>query len=109
MWREFFFADYNKSWLFQNEESQTEGRVRAEGKQKFLHLGHSGQEGGSWFGVRTYFGLRRGDKQQKIGSLRGQAAIQAAWRKTNRVTFFAKVQEWGNGRTVDERTDATDE
>ena len=81
-----------------------EGFERKESRSFCIWVTQDRKEGvGSEFGLISGSGEETNSRKLEA-FLRGQAAIQAAWRKTNRVTFFAKVQEWGNGRTVG-RTD----
>ena len=83
-----------------------EGFERKESRSFCIWVTQDRKEGvGSEFGLISGSGEETNSRKLEA-FLRGQAAIQAAWRKTNRVTFFAKVQEWrsGRGRPPSERT-----
>ena len=76
--------------------SQTEGMARARGgKAEVFAFGSLTR---SWFGVGSDL-FRAGERRQTAENGKPSGPRQPVGRtKTNRVTFFAKVQEWGNGR-----------
>ena len=75
--------------------SKTKGMARARGgKAEVFAFGSLTR---SWFGVGSDF-FRAGERRQTAENGKPSGPRQPVGRtKTNRVTFFAKVQEWGNG------------